>query len=78
VLCSRQGATTCWFSEVGLGGDGIAEVGDQGSRDSAPLPTLLALERTIAQRRRDVETGTGAVGASLGQHGQGCCRHDLS
>jgi len=45
---------------VGLGETEVAEVGDDSSRDHAPLPTLLALERIIAQRRRDAESGTGA------------------
>ena len=60
-----QGARTCWFSEVGLGETEVAEVGDDSSRDRAPLPTLLALERTIAQRKRDAESGAGAGHSQL-------------
>ena len=40
----------------------MAEQGDHASRAAAPLPTLLALERTIAQRLADMESGTGTSG----------------
>lgn len=56
----HTGAPSCWFSvaEVAKGGEGEGEEGDgkpvvaarSGDRSCAPLPTLLALERTIAQR----------------------------
>ena len=67
--CASQGARTCWFSEVGLSRDGIREVGDHGSRNSAPLPTLLALERTIAERRRAAEGCAGACFTGQALHG---------
>ncbi len=56
-----QGATSCWFSSVGLSSsEGVSEMGQPASRDEAPLSTLLALERTIKQRREESGAGTSA------------------
>lgn len=61
----HTGARTCWFTRAGVllpGNDG--DGGDEAVRDEgdcachgagAPLTTLLALERTIAERRREAE-----------------------
>jgi len=49
-----QGAPSCWFSEVRAGagaGGAVREAGAQAERAHAPASTLLALERTIQQRR---------------------------
>lgn len=54
-----QGATSCWFSSIELSSsEGVGEVGQHASRDQAPLSTLLALERTIQQRRAESGAGT--------------------
>ena len=54
-----QGAHTCWYSEVSGEEGKIHEAADNASRQHSPLPSLLALEQTIAQRKRDSETQTG-------------------
>lgn len=64
VAVAVQGATSCWFSGVELSdSEGVSEVGQHDSRDQAPLSTLLALERTIQQRR--AESGAGTCGLLL-------------
>ena len=71
----HTGAPSCWFSvaEVAKGdeggeGDGkaVAVVAARsGDRSSAPLPTLLALERTIAQRAAEAaEASTSSSSSS--------------
>lgn len=58
-----QGAPSCWFSTVGLSADeGVNEVGEHSSRDQAPLSALLALERTIQQRREEAASSSGTAG----------------
>ena len=56
-----QGAATCWFSEVSLSGDTVTERGDHTSRAMAPATTLLALQRTIQQRKEDSSGATGCL-----------------
>ena len=49
---AAQGAPTCWFSEAKLeAGAGVREAGGHAERAHAPATMLLALERTIQQRR---------------------------
>ena len=51
-----QGAASCYFSEVGGGGGGgVREAGGHRTRAHAALPTLLALQRTIQDRRAAAE-----------------------
>jgi Phosphoribosyl-AMP cyclohydrolase len=59
LLLRLQGAPSCWFSETGLDDGRVRESGDQHSRASAPLPTLLELERTIQSRREAAEAAGG-------------------
>jgi hypothetical protein len=59
-----QGARSCWFSEASLDEAGVAEAGGADRRDRAPLTTLLALERTIRQRR-DAAGGASDGASSL-------------
>ena len=72
----HTGAPSCWFSvaEVakrgggggGGGATGVAEVAARsGGRESAPLPTLLALERTIAQRAAEAAAAAAAAAAAV-------------
>lgn len=57
-----QGAPSCYFTEVKREkGGSIEEQGSHDSRDHAALPTLLALERTIAQRKSAAESGAGGT-----------------
>jgi hypothetical protein len=58
-LSSAQGAPSCWFSEMELADGHVTESGHQHSRASAPLPTLLELERTIQSRREEAEATQG-------------------
>ena len=48
-----QGAATCWFSVVSLTDGGVTEQGEHTSRLMAPASTVLALQRTIQQRKND-------------------------
>ena len=58
TLQIAQGAPTCWFSEARLeAGEGVREAGGHAERAHAPAITLLALERTI-QQRRDAAPGS--------------------
>ena len=41
-------------------GGSVAEAGQHSSSEHAPLSSLLALERTIQQRRAEMETDAGA------------------
>jgi len=52
-LHAMQGAATCWFSEVALSDGKVVERGMHTSRSMAPATTLLALQRTIQQRKED-------------------------
>lgn len=57
-----QGALSCYFTQVKRGeGGNIEQYGSHDSRDHAALPTLLALERTIAQRKSAAESGVGGT-----------------
>ena len=56
---ATQGAETCWFSEVALSDQTIIERGEHTSRSMSPATTLLALQRTIQQRKEDT-SGTQA------------------
>lgn len=54
------GCPSCYFTQVETGeGGAIQQQGSHDNRDHAALPTLLALERTIAQRRAAAESGDG-------------------
>ena len=65
-MAAEQGARACWFSSVGLAAaqDGwaarVQEEGGHESRAHAPLSTLLALERTIRQRREQAAAAADA------------------
>jgi phosphoribosyl-ATP pyrophosphohydrolase/phosphoribosyl-AMP cyclohydrolase len=71
----HTGAPSCWFSVAEReGGRGCEENGAtptpttiaarSGDRSSAPLPTLLALERTIAQRAKEASEAASASTSS--------------
>jgi len=48
----HTGAASCYFNEVGSGEGGeVRQAGGKDTRSHAALPTLLALERTIQDRR---------------------------
>lgn len=52
----HTGARTCWFSEASLeGGGGVKEEGHHDHHTHVPRTTLLALERTIQERREVME-----------------------
>lgn len=52
----HTGARTCWFSEASLeGGGGVKEEGHHDHHAHVPRTTLLALERTIQERREVME-----------------------
>lgn len=59
VFSATQGAATCWFSEVALSDHAIVERGEHTSRSMSPATTLIALQRTIQQRKEDT-SGTQA------------------
>lgn len=61
-ICTVQGAASCYFNEVGSGEGGeVRQAGGKDTRSHAALPTLLALERTIQDRRAASEADPGAV-----------------
>lgn len=64
-----QGAPSCWFSEAALREGSVAEAGEHSSSEHAPLSTLLALERTIAQRRAEMEADAGTPQSLASNHG---------
>lgn len=51
-------APTCYFSQADAGSGALRTAGEHSSRAHAPMTTLHALERTIAQRRAEAEAGT--------------------
>ena len=53
-------ASTCFFTKLDVGSGGMQQAGDHHSREHAPMITLYALERTIAQRRAEAEAGISA------------------
>ncbi|EFN57697.1 hypothetical protein CHLNCDRAFT_20847 [Chlorella variabilis] len=53
-------APTCFFTQLDASGGEVRQAGDHHSREHAPMITLYALERTIAQRRAETEAGTNA------------------
>lgn len=53
-------APTCYFRQADAGSGALRTAGEHSSRSHAPMTTLYALERTIAQRRAEAEAGTGA------------------
>jgi phosphoribosyl-ATP pyrophosphohydrolase/phosphoribosyl-AMP cyclohydrolase len=56
----HTGARTCWFSEASLDtkseGEGVKEEGHHDHHAHVPMTTLLALERTIQERREVMES----------------------
>ena len=55
-----QGARTCWFTEAESDEEErLRESGSSDSQQHAPLPTLLALEQTIADRRASSAPASG-------------------
>jgi phosphoribosyl-ATP pyrophosphohydrolase/phosphoribosyl-AMP cyclohydrolase len=66
----HTGARTCWFTRAGVlpADDEASSVHDEGDcachGAGAPLTTLLALERTIAERRREAEEAEAAASSS--------------
>ncbi|KAL4445784.1 hypothetical protein ABPG77_008983 [Micractinium sp. CCAP 211/92] len=51
-------APTCYFRQADAGSGALRTAGEHSSRSHAPMTTLYALERTIAQRRAEAEAGT--------------------
>jgi len=52
----HTGARTCWFQEAGISGDGgVVAAGEHSHATHTPRTTLLQLEATIAERRRQAE-----------------------
>lgn len=52
---------TCWFTQVSLGEGGVAAAGAHTSHGTtSPATTLLALERTIQERREALAAGPAA------------------
>jgi phosphoribosyl-ATP pyrophosphohydrolase/phosphoribosyl-AMP cyclohydrolase len=52
---------TCWFTQVSLGQGGVAAAGAHTSHGTtSPATTLLALERTIQERREALAAGPAA------------------
>ena len=71
----HTGAPSCWFSVAEREGGGSEEDGAtppptttiaarSGDRSSAPLPTLLALERTIAQRAKEASEASSSTSSA--------------
>lgn len=54
-----QGAHTCWFSEVAEQDGSIVESRDEAGRNSSPLSSILALEKTIQQRKLESQSSPG-------------------
>lgn len=52
----HTGARTCWFTEAAVGdGGAVSSCGQhEAHHEHSPATTLLALERTIAQRRAEM------------------------
>lgn len=63
-------APTCYFTQLDASSGEMRSAGDHHSLAHAPMTTLFALERTIAQRRAEAEAGTSA-GVGLGGTGGG-------
>ncbi|CAL5220157.1 g2120 [Coccomyxa viridis] len=61
----HTGAATCWFSEVALSDHAIVERGEHTSRSMSPATTLIALQRTIQQRKEDTSGGKPSWTAKL-------------
>lgn len=55
-------APTCYFRQMDAASGELRTAGEHTSREHAPMTTLYALERTIAQRRAEAEAGTSAGG----------------
>lgn len=54
-----QGAHTCWFSQIVGRDSDLQELKDETGRSNSPLPSLLSLEQTIAQRKADSDSSSG-------------------
>lgn len=53
-------APTCYFCQADASSGTLRTAGEHSSRSCAPMITLYALERTIAQRRAEADMGMGA------------------
>lgn len=55
-------APTCYFQQADAASGELRTAGEHSKRQHAPMTTLYALERTIAQRRAEAEAGTSTGG----------------
>ena len=71
-------APTCYFTQADAASGELRQAGSHHSREHAPMTTLFALERTIAQRKAEAEAGTSAGGLATLRwvpFMDGACRH---
>lgn len=61
----HTGAHTCWFSEAAEQSGEVVQAADESGRGHSPLPTILALEEIIQQRRLDSDSGKKSWTAKL-------------
>jgi hypothetical protein len=61
----HTGAGTCWFERVHLCDGAVTATIDDNINSGAPRSTLLALEATIAARKREAGSGDGVLRVSV-------------